>query len=170
MPFTFVDSAEEFEELINSPEFKKPVSDTTAREMINAEKETTEENIEEALENKEVPAEAFSNTLNNIDEIQESVLETLISSSLVEAYGNVAGFRLAECAYADNKFMVDGTIYFTSGNTRKTTYTFNESCETSEGKISLRGLNEKLGLEKQFILTGRVDNKTLITESFKRSK
>jgi hypothetical protein len=61
--------------------------------------------------------------------------------------------------------MVNGTIYFISGNTRKTTYTFNESIE-SEGKVQLHGLNEKLGLEKQFTLTGKVDNKTLITESF----
>ena len=109
------------------------------------------------------------NLFENIDEIQESALETLISSSLVEAYGNVAGFRLTECTYADNKFKIDGTIYFTSGNTRKTTYTFSESTKSDE-KISLCGLNEKLGLEKQFMLTGRIDNKTLITESFKRNK
>ena len=77
---------------------------------------------------------------------------------------------MAECTYVDNKFTVDGTIYFSSGNTRKTTYTFNESFKTDDGKIGLRGLNEKLGLDRQFTLTGRIDNKTLITESFKRSK
>ena len=163
-------SDEEFEELINSPEFKKPISDTAVRAMLDAEKEEEETSVKESVIKDEVPTEGFDATMADLEEVQESVLESLISSSLVEAYGNVAGFRLAECAYADNKFTVDGTIYFTSGNTRKTTYTFNESFKTDAGKIGLRGLNEKLGLDRQFTLTGRIDNKTLITESFKRSK
>ena len=146
----------EFEELINSPEFKKPISDAEVRAMFEAEKEAEEEAKNESF-------------MNDLDEIQESVLEELIANSLVEAYGNVAGFRLTECAYADNNFTVDGTIYFTSGNTRKTTYTFSEA-RLNEGYISMCGSNVKLGLEKQFILTGRVENKTLITESFKRSR
>lgn len=40
-------SAEEFEELINSPEFKKPISDGAARAMVNTEKEP-EEKVEES--------------------------------------------------------------------------------------------------------------------------
>ena len=129
-----------------------------------------------AVFKKSVKAESFeqpaglSMIMEGVDELQESALETLISSSLVEAYGNVAGFKLAECAYANNKLTVDGTIYFTSGNTRKTTYTFTESVVSTKGKVSLHGLNEKLGLDKQFVLTGRIDNKTLITESFKYNK
>lgn len=151
-------SADEFEELINSPEFKKPISDTAARAMIASETEQENEAVEEGLDA----------VMSELDEIQESALESLISSSLVEAYGNVAGFRLAECAYADGKLTVDGTIYFTSGNTRKTAYVFNESA-VSDKKVELRGLNEKLGLDKLFTLTGTISNKTLITESFKRN-
>lgn len=117
-----------------------------------------------------VTLENFDNTMSSLDELNESTLEDAISGSLVESYGNVAGFRLSKCNYTDNKLAVDGTIYFTSGKTRKTTYVFNESCKTEDDKISLRGLNEKLGLDKQFTLTGRIENKTLITESFKRSK
>lgn len=113
--------------------------------------------------------ESLEATMSDLEDLHESSLETLISTSLVEAYGNVAGFRLTECNFADNKFTVDGTIYFTSGNTRKTTYAFSEAY-VKEGKVSMCGLNEKLGLDKQFTLTGRIDNKTLITESFKRSK
>lgn len=116
-----------------------------------------------------VTTESLDTFMAGLEELQESSLETLISDSLVEAYGNVAGFRLTECAYINNKFTVNGTIHFTSGRTRKTTYTF-ESYEASEGKINLHGLNEKLGLDKQFMLTGRIENKTLITESFKCNK
>jgi DNA-directed RNA polymerase subunit RPC12/RpoP len=190
-------SAEEFEELISSPEFKKPISDSAARAMINDEKEAEEDTtpvkeskstygcmdcgFEIELDDKDYDGMCprckehhgfvkFDDDMSDIDEINESALETVISSSLVEAYGNVAGFRLTECAYLDNKFTIDGTIYFTSGNIRKATYTFNENLKTDDGRISLRGLNEKLGKDKQFILSGKVENKTLITESLKCNK
>lgn len=165
-------SADEFEELINSPEFKKPISDTAARAMINAEKDAEEETEEVKESCTDVDN---NNTLDtvmaSVDELQESALEAFISSSLVEAYGNVAGFRLTDCDYINEKLNVNGTIYFTSGNTRKTTYTFAEAYIEAD-KIELTGLNEKLGLNKKFTLTGKIDstNKTFITESFKCNK
>lgn len=116
--------------------------------------------------------EDLSTIMNGLEELQESSLEKFISDSLVEAYGNVAGFRLAECTYLNEVFRVNGTIYFTSGNTRKTTYTFSEASTDQNGKTKLCGLNEKLGLDKQFIITGYTDkaSKTFITESFTYSK
>jgi hypothetical protein len=122
-----------------------------------------------AIINGSITTESFDTLMAGVDELRESILETFIANSLVEAYGNVAGFKLTECAYLNNKFTVNGTIYFTSGNTRKTTYTFTESL-VEDGKFNLQGLNEKLGLDKKFVLTGRIENKTLITESFKYNK
>jgi hypothetical protein len=149
-----------------------------ARPAINpdTEVELLDEGTTTSGKKPEDVAESFSTTPSisplseQLDEVQDASLETFIADSLVESYGNVAGFKLTECAYAGNKLTVNGTIYFTSGNTRKTTYTFNESYNTEDGKVSMQGLNEKLGLDKQFTLTGRIENKTLITESFKRSK
>ena len=105
-----------------------------------------------------------------VEELQESVLETMIADSLVESYGNIAGYKLASCEYLDENLKVHGTVYFTSGKNRKLTYTFSESFINEDGKVSLQGLNEKLGADKQFVLAGRIDNKTLITESFKQLK
>ena len=157
-------SAEEFDELINSSEFKKPISDAEVKTMLDAEEESEKPNKEDKVESLGV-------IMSQVDELQEADIETLISSSLVEAYGNVAGFRLNECVYANNKFTIDGTIYFTSGNTRKTTYTFNEGNTITDGKARLVGLNEKLGLDKQFTLTGKIaKNKTFIAESFTYTK
>jgi hypothetical protein len=111
--------------------------------------------------------ESFNAIMSGLEDLQEASLEKLISDSLVEAYGNVAGFRLAECTYLNEQFTVDGTIYFTSGNTRKTTYNFTEASKAADGKISISGLNEKLGLDKRFTMTGHADaTKTFITESF----
>lgn len=148
-------SDEEFEQLMNSSEFKKPISDTAVRTMLAMEKE--EESKKE---------ESLDSFFNGVEELQEGALESMISDSLVEMYGNVAGFRLKDCAYEDNKFMVEGVIHFTSGNTRKTTYTFNEAL-VEANKITLQGLNEKLGMDKQFSITGYAEDKTFITESFK---
>jgi len=114
-------------------------------------------------------AENLTSVMNELDDLQEEALEKAISDSLVEAYGNVAGFRFNDCSYLNEKLAIDGTIYFTSGNTRKTTYTFSKAFG-ADNKISIVGLNEKLGLDKQFTITGYTDNKTFITESFKCSK
>ena len=84
-------------------------------------------------------------------------------------YKNVAGFRLKDCSYNDNKFMVEGVIHFTSGKTRNTTYVFNEAF-VDAGNITLRGLNEKLGADKHFYIAGRAENKTFITESIRVTK
>lgn len=146
----------EFDQLMNSSEFKKPISDTAVRAML-------------AMEDEDNKEESLDSIFNDVEELREEALESLISSSLVELYGNVAGFRLKDCTYSDNKFMVEGVIHFTSGNTRKTTYTFTEALNES-GKITLRGLNEKLGNDKQFFITGYTENKTFITESFKTAK
>jgi hypothetical protein len=120
----------------------------------------------ESVEEAEPLQDSLDTVMAEVEDLQESVLERFISDSLIESYGNVAGFRLAECAYTNKKFTVDGVIYFTSGNTRKTTYTFTEGLATADGKVKMHGLNEKLGTDKQFALTGRTDNKTFITESF----
>jgi hypothetical protein len=115
--------------------------------------------------------ESLTAVMDDIEDLQESLLEKFISDSLVESYGNVAGFRLTDCAYVSDKFTVDGTIYFTSGNTRKTTYTFSEAYKLNDGKIKLRGLNEKLGIDRQFTIIGSTDdNKMFITESFTHTK
>lgn len=148
----------EFEQLMNSSEFKKPISDTAVRAMLAME--------DEENSNKE---ESLDDVFSEVEDLQEGALESMISDSLVEMYGNVAGFRLKDCSYKDKKFMVEGIIHFASGNTRKTTYTFDEALIEAD-KITLHGLNEKLGNDKQFFITGYTENKTFITESFKTAK
>ena len=126
--------------------------------------------VKKTVHREEYHPDNLSSLIEEMEELQEASLERFISDSLVESYGNVAGFRLTECAYADNKLSIDGTIYFTSGNKRKTTYVFSEAM-VSDNKVSIRGLNEKLGLDKQFTITGCTDDaKTFITESFNTNK
>jgi hypothetical protein len=118
-----------------------------------------------------IKTESLETVMSNVEELHEASLEKLISDSLVESYGNVAGFRLTGSEYLDESLKIDGTVYFTSGASRKLTYAFSEAY-TEDGKIKLCGLNEKLGLDKRFTITGKIDdiNKTFITESFIRNK
>ena len=65
---------------------------------------------------------------------------------------------------------MDGVISFKSGNTSKSDYVFNEA-KLSYKTVSLKGINEKLGLDKRFVITGTVDNtNTFIAESFTAHK
>ena len=111
---------------------------------------------------------SLESVVSTLEELHEASLEHQIANSLITAYGNVAGFKLQNCSYLKEQLNLDGIIYFTSGNTRKTTYTFTEALSDKTGKINLTGSNKKLGLDKQFTITGRVDkkSKTFITESF----
>jgi hypothetical protein len=113
--------------------------------------------------------ESLTTIMNNLEELQETVLEKLISDSLVEAYKNVASFRLIDCKYLNEEFSINGKILFESGAIRNTSYVFTEAFTNDENKITLIGLNEKLGLDKQFTLVGSTekDTKTFIAESFK---
>ena len=142
-------------------------------ETINVDKTATMTVILDAAETTEsfTNKNKLSSIMESLEEVQESSLETLISSSLVESYGNVAGFKLNECAYLNNKFTIDGTVYFTSGAARKLTYVFSEAYNEN-GRVKLCGLNEKLGKDRRFTITGKIDgtNKAFITESFIRSK
>jgi hypothetical protein len=151
-------SSENFEKLMKSDEFKKPISDAEVRAMLAADKEE-EPKKEESLDS----------VFSEVDELQEDDLEGMISDSLVEMYKNVDSFKLTACSYADNKFMVEGVISFKSGKTRNTTYTFNEAFVEAD-TITLRGLNEKLGTDKHFYIAGRAENKTFITESIRITK
>ena len=132
-------------------------------------KAVAKERIEQLSDSPEGIA-TLATIMSNLADLQESTMESMISNSLVEAYGNVAGFRLKECSYCDEKFAIEGTIHFTSGNTRKTTYVFTEAFTTEDGKIKLAGFNEKLGLDKQFTITGHNTDRMFIAESFKYNK
>ena len=129
----------------------------------------------EALEASEAATESFkkdseslSTFMKNLENLQEDSLEKKITDSLIESYKNVAGFRLTGCSYLNEQLKVDGTIFFTSGRTRKTTYAFSEAYTDKIGRASFSGLNEKLGLDKQFTMSGKIDtdSRTFITEAF----
>lgn len=148
------DSAPEIEE--------KPETTSTAGPTTTTTTTTTTTGQNNAAQ------ESLSMAISNVENLQESTLETLITKDLKESYKNVADFKLKNCSYLDEKLTVDGVIRFTSGNTRDTSYIFTEALFSKTGAITLTGINEKLGLNKRFTVSGYIDGatKTFISESF----
>ena len=108
----------------------------------------------------------LSTIMESVDSLNEETLEKSVLKSLTKNYKNVTDFKLRDCAYLNEKFTVTGTVFFESGNTRELTYTFNEAIQEDD-KVVLHGLNEKLGVDKTFKLTGKTTaEKTFIVESF----
>ena len=107
----------------------------------------------------------LSTIMESVDSLDETSLEKIITESLTKSYKNVTSFKLENCSYLNEKFTVTGKVVFESGNTRELTYTFNEAVQEAD-KVVLHGLNEKLGADKTFKLTGKATaEKTFIVES-----
>ena len=114
-------------------------------------------------------ASELSRIMESLEEIKESDVEHLIAGTLAKNYKNVSGFKLTGCSYLNEALAVDGEVVFKSGNTRNITYKFNKA--TSEAnKIIFEGLSEKLGTDKNFVLTGKALNNTFIAESLTQVK
>lgn len=122
-----------------------------------------------ANESLKTVASDLSVIMEELEELNENALESLVASTLIEGYKNVAGFRLLECAYTDNKLKIAGKVFFESGNVRELSYTFTKASKANK-KIIFEGLSEKLGNSKSFVLTGKATNKAFIAESFTVNK
>ena len=113
---------------------------------------------------------ALSTIMEQVEEINDGALESLITNSLIADYKNVAGFRLADCSYLNEELKINGKVFFESGNVRDITYTFTEATTEGENTV-LHGLNEKLGADKAFKLVGKTDNnKVFMAEAFTQNK
>lgn len=121
----------------------------------------------EANESYTARAASLSSIMENLEELNEDALEALVSQSLIEAYKNVAGFRLTGCNYLNDTLTVTGTVFFESGCSRELSYKFT-SAAVKNDQIAFKGLNEKLGQQKNFFLVGKADNKVFIAESFRQ--
>lgn len=122
-----------------------------------------------ANESLEPDTNELKTIMENLEELNESALETLIADSLTTTYKNVTKFELTNCEYLNEELAVNGKVTFESGNTRNLTYRFTEALTENE-EITFTGLNEKLGADKSFSLTGKSDNNIFIAESFKQVK
>lgn len=168
--------AEEGGKVTVSTEPKAPES--TGEEAIGPLSDETLADIEAAndlgdatVEGEEVPAEEGSAEEGeedmDIEEVDETALDELGESYLKEVYENVESFRTSGVSSTDTHLVVEGVIKFKSGAEKKTGFIFEAHSVTPDGKVRFTGKNEHFSRgAKSFILTGKIENKKLISESF----
>lgn len=147
-----------------------PLSDETLADIESANGLADDTTIEEPVDGEsapeeEVPAEGEEEM--DIDEVDETALDELGESYLKEVYENVDSFKTSNVSSTDTHLVVEGVIKFKSGATKKTGFIFEAHSVTPDGKVRFTGKNEHFSRgAKSFILTGKIENKKLISESF----
>lgn len=103
----------------------------------------------------------------DVDEFDEESFDTLGEGYLKKVYENVNSFKTSRVLFLNNKLIVEGIINFTSGNAKKTNFIFESREATKKGKIRFIGENKEIARgKKSFTITGRIDNKKFLSESF----
>lgn len=135
------------DKMLNSQEFKKPISENEINAIIATDHESKEPLV-----------------IDNLEEVQDDSLSECITNSLTNVYENVDSFTLTNCELNNKKFIVEGLIKFTSGLTKNTKYIFNEAIK-NKNFIIFEGYNKDLAQNGRITLNCSVKDKTLIVES-----
>ena len=152
-------AAEEAEEVL------APVDETTMAEIEENVPEDEEEEIEEVA-TEEVPEEPSDEEDIEFDDFNEEEFNELGESYLREVYDNVKSFKTTKGYLHDSRMKLEGLITFNSGKTSRTSFIFEGYSVLKNGKVKLIGMNEQITPRKNsFILTGRVENKSLMLEA-----
>ena len=103
----------------------------------------------------------------DVDEFDEKSFDELSEGYLKKVYENVDSFKTSKVSYNDNELILEGVIKFNSGKAKKTTFLFENKLITKKGKVRFIGENKEIARgKKSFTITGRIDNKKFLSESF----
>lgn len=131
----------EFAQLLNSDEFKTPISETEVEAYLDESKEEVK--------------------FDEIEDFQEQLFNEHVTKYLNEVYSNVESFETTNCTLDENKFIVEGNIKFKSGKTKKMSFDFKAA-----NKGLLEGYSKNIPVESKFILKYNINkDKALVTES-----
>lgn len=131
----------EFAQLLNSDEFKTPISETEVEAYLDESKEEFE--------------------FAEIEDFQEQLFNEHVTKYLNEVYSNVESFETTNCTLDENKFIVEGNIKFKSGRTKKMSFDFKAA-----NKGLLEGYSKNIPVESKFTLKYNINkDKALVTES-----
>ena len=155
--------AGDLDTLLDSEEFKKPISEAEV-ENILAKYESLEEEVEPGIES-EIAIKDIVDTWESVEEIDEESLDKLTENYLTEVYSNVKSFKTTDCSLTENKLVVEGKITFNSGKSKSTKFIY-EATKTADNKLVLEGLNADFATEKAFVLNCNLDTANcLVVES-----
>lgn len=132
--------------------------------------EEGEEEVIEELPEEEVAGEEdmpVEETEVDIEDVDEEGFDELGESYLKRVYENVKSFKTVSGQTGKNKIILEGIITFKSGKRAKTSFILEAKEMTKRGKVRFTGMNENISKNKSaYTVTGRVENKKLMVESF----
>jgi hypothetical protein len=103
----------------------------------------------------------------DVDEFDEESFDELGEGYLKKVYENVNSFKTSRVSFLKDKLILEGVIKFNSGNSKKTNFIFGIREATKSGKVRFIGENREIARgKKSFTITGRIDNKRFLSESF----
>ena len=131
----------EVAQLLNSDEFKTPISETEVEAYLDEGKEEVK--------------------FDEIEDFQEQLFNEHVTKYLNEVYSNVESFETTNCTLDENKFIVEGNIKFNSGKTKKMSFDFKAAANGL-----LEGYSKNIPVESKFTLKYNINkDKALVTES-----
>lgn len=148
---TAKDKEEEVEEVEETgEEVLAPLSDETKDEIVtNTEDDESEENVD-----------------MEIDDFSEESFDDLGEKYFKEAYKNIIGYKTTNVFQRGNKLKVEGVIKFSTGKSKKTSFMFEASQATRDGKASFLGENKEISNgTKAFTLIGSLNSGKFLSES-----
>lgn len=140
-------------------------------EPRDASKEETVVPLTDTVE-QEIEANSFEDedsTIDfDVDEVQEESFNKLAEGYLKKVYENVRSYKTTNVLNKGNKLVFEGLIKFASGNSKKTSFIFESSTATKDGKVKFFGENKQITRgKKSFMLEGKVNKNSLLTESLR---
>lgn len=157
-------STEEDGKVTVTTEKKEPT--ITSEEIITPLSDEDKSNIL-AANNVEEDSESMSEVDFDIDDIEEESIDELGEGYLKQVYENVDSFRTSKVSATENRLIIEGVISFKSGAKKTTGFILESAAATKSGKVKFIGENKHLCRgNKAFTLTGKIENKKLIAESF----
>ena len=137
------------DKLLDSEEFKKPISEEEVDKIIDDSKNESVEYCDKEDE------ECF----DNIEDIDDVSVNECVSKFLTEVYENVSGFEMTDCSLKENELIIEGKINFKTGNSNNTSFSL-----TNVDSL-LEGYNDTFGDDSKFSIGYKIKDKTLSFES-----
>ena len=140
-------------------------------EVVTEPKRETIEPVDDEMKdmikiNSEETKEEAEDNYSDVEDFDEESFDELGESYLKKVYENVNSYKTSKVSVQENKLFVEGIIEFNSGNKKATQFIFEAKKSGTNGKKFI-GENAQLTKgKKSFTITGNVNDKKFITESF----
>lgn len=150
-------------------------TDDNGKVTVTTEPKTTDVDNEEVITplEPEVHSEITDNVGDgeeieiDMDEFDEESFDELGEGYLKKVYENVNSFKTSNVSFIKDNLVLEGVINFNSGKNKKTRFVFGIREATKSGKVRFIGENKEIARgKKSFTVTGRVENKKFLSESF----